>query len=64
VTKQECQVTSVRVREVVKVCQGCHNLNRTTKQPKVTSPAVQFCPVPLVKRMPVTVEQVKRFNSQ
>jgi len=64
VTKLECQMTPVRAREVVKVCQGCHNLNRTTEQPVVTSPAVQFCPVPLAKRMPVKVGQVKRFNSQ
>jgi len=36
VTKQECQATSVQLREVLKMCQGCHNLNHTTKQPVVT----------------------------
>ena len=44
---------SVQLREVLKVFQSCHNLNHTTKQPVVMSPAVQFHPVPLVKRMPV-----------
>jgi len=39
--------------EVMKLCQGCHNLNRSTKQPVVMSPAVQFCPLPLMKRLPV-----------
>ena len=32
-TKRECQATSVQLWEVPKMCQGCHNLNRTTKQP-------------------------------
>ena len=35
-TKQACQVTSVQLKEVLKVCQGCHNLNHTVKQPVVT----------------------------
>jgi hypothetical protein len=29
VTKREYQVTSVQFREILKVCQGCHNLNHT-----------------------------------
>jgi len=37
---------SVQLREVLKVCQGCHNLNLTAKQPVAKSPAVQFCPLP------------------
>ena len=64
VTKRECQEMSVQLREVLKVFQGCHNLNRNTKQPAVTSPAVQFRPVPLTKRMLVRVGQVNRFNRQ
>ena len=30
-------MTPVQLKEVLKVCQVCHNLNRTTKQPVVTS---------------------------
>jgi len=37
---------------------------RTTKRPVVMSPAVQFRPVPLKKRMPARVGQVNRFNRQ
>jgi len=63
--KRECkQETSVRLREIFKMCQGCHNLNCTTKKPAVMSPAVQFHPVPLMKRMPVRVGQVNRFIRQ
>jgi len=58
------EATSVQLRAVLKVCQGCHNLNLTAKQPVVTSPAVQFRPVPLMKRMLVRVGQVNRLNSQ
>ena len=49
---------SIQLREVLKVCQGCHNLNCTAKQPVVMGPTVQFCPVPLTKRMPERVGQV------
>jgi hypothetical protein len=53
-----------QLREDLKVCQGCHNLNCTARQPVVMSQTVQFCPVPLTKRMPERVGQVNRFNSQ
>jgi len=45
VTKQDCQSTSVQLREVLKVCQGCHNLNHTAKQPLVTesSSSISSC---------------------
>jgi hypothetical protein len=43
---------------------GCHNHNWTERQQPVTTLAAQFCPVPLVKRMMVTVSQVNRLNSQ
>ena len=55
---------SVQLREVLKVYQGCHNLNRTAKHPVFTSLVVRFHPVPLTKGMPVTVSQVNRLNSQ
>jgi len=42
---------------------GYHNLNLSAKQPVVTSPAVQFRPVPLKKRMLVRMGQVNRLNS-
>jgi hypothetical protein len=54
----------VALRQGVKVCQACHNLNHTAKQPVVMSPAVQFHPVLLMKKMLVTVGQVNRLNSQ
>jgi len=41
-----------------------HSLNLTAKQPVVTSPAVQFHPVPLMKRMLVRMGQVNRLSSQ
>jgi len=63
-TKLECQATSVQLREVLKLCQGYNNLNCSTKQPAVMSPAVQIHPVPLMKRLPVRVGQVNRFNRQ
>jgi hypothetical protein len=44
--------------------QGCHNQNWTSRQQSDTTLAAQFCPVPLVKRMMVTVSQVNRLNSQ
>ena len=56
--------TSVQLREVLKVCQQCHNLSGTAKEPVVMSPAVQFRPVPLMKRMLVRVGQVNRLNRQ
>ena len=64
VTKRDYQTKSVQFRDVLKACKGYHNLNLTAKQPVVTSPAVQFRPVPLKKRMPVRVGQVNRLNSQ
>ena len=48
----------VQLREVLKLRQGCPNLNLTAKQPVVTSPAVKFRPVPLTKWMLVRVGQV------
>jgi hypothetical protein len=42
---------------------GVSNLNCTAKQPIVTSPGVQFRPVPLMKRMLLTVGQTNRLNS-
>jgi len=62
--QRECKATSVQLREVLKMSQGYHNLNRTTKQPVVMSPAVQFHPVPLTKRTPVNVGHVNRFIRQ
>ena len=64
VTNQDYQATSFQLRGVLKVCQGCHNLTLTAKQPVVTSPGVQFHPVPLTKRMLVRMGQVNRLNSQ
>ena len=64
VPKRDYQVTSVQFRDVLKACQGYHNLNLTAKQPVVTSPAVQFRPVPLTKRMLVRMGQVNRLKSQ
>jgi len=64
VTKPDYQVTSIQFRDVLKVSQGYHNLNLTAKQPVITSPAVQFCPVPLKKRMLVRIGQVNRLISQ
>ena len=62
VSGDEVRVSSdiIQLREVLKLCQGCHNLNCIIKQPVVTSPAV----LPLTKRMPVRVGQVNRFNRQ
>jgi len=51
------------VQGLLKVCQGYHNLNLTAKQPIVTSPAFQFRPVPLKKRMLVRMGQVDSLNS-
>ena len=56
--------TSVQLREVLKMYQGCHNLNGTAKEPVVVSPAVQFHPVPLMKRMLLRVGQVNGLNRQ
>ena len=56
--------TSVQLREILKVCQGCHNLNGTAKEPVVVSPAVQFRPVPLMKGMLLRVGQVNELNRQ
>ena len=57
------RATSVRLKEVLKVCQDCHNLNLTAKLPVVTSPAVRFRLVPLTKRMLVRVGQVNRLTT-
>ena len=56
-------VSSVQFRDVLKACQGYHNLNLTAKQPIVTSPAFQFRPVPLEKWMLVRMGQVDSLNS-
>ena len=56
--------TSFQLKEVLKVRQGCHNLNGTAKELVVVSPAVQFRPVPLMKRMLLRVGQVNRLNRQ
>jgi len=61
--KLEYQMMSIQL-EVLKVCHSCCNLNLTAKQPVVTSPAVQFRPVPVTKRMLVRMGQVNRVNSQ
>ena len=52
------------VHGLLKACQSYHNLNLTAKQPVVTSPAVQFCPVPLSNRMFVRMGHVNRLNRQ
>jgi len=64
VVMRQYQVMPVQLREVLKVCQGCHILNLTAKQPVVLSPADQFCPVPLMKIKPLRVGQVNRLNRQ
>jgi hypothetical protein len=56
--------TSIQLREVLKVCQGCHNLNGTAKEPVVMSPAVHFRPVPLMNRMLERVDLVNGLNRQ
>jgi hypothetical protein len=65
-TKQKCLVKTVQLNVITIVQQGCHNLNFTTKQPAVTSPAARFLPVPLTKMMMMmmTVGQANRLNNQ
>jgi hypothetical protein len=60
----QLRMISVQLREVLKVYQGCHNLNLTAKEQVVMSTAVQFRLVYLTKRMPLRVGHMNRFNRQ
>ena len=51
VTKRVYLATSVQLTEDREVWQGCHILNLASGKQVVTSPAVQFRPVPLTKRL-------------
>jgi hypothetical protein len=53
-------ISSLRMREVFKMSQGCHTCNQTAQHPVVKRPAVQSRQVPLMNRKFFRVDQVSR----
>jgi hypothetical protein len=54
------ETTALRMREALKMSQGCHNCNQTNQHPQEIHPAVLFLQMPLMKGKYFRVGQVNR----
>jgi hypothetical protein len=61
VTSKGSLIAALKIREVMKISQGCRSFNCTTQYPLVRCPAVHILPVPLMKRKLFRVGQINSY---